>query len=214
MDSIEPIKGPSGRPGRSRSRPKKLHADETYDFPRCRKTLRRIGIKVRISRRAIGSSERSGGHRWVEVGKGEAQVEGRLAEVVDDFVVEQHKPSFVDEDVLGTVVAVRQRVASEESFLDKCVEESGGCRNLPGGISVVRLQPERLEGGAISEDERRLLAALVTPAMDRSQEPSELLHLSPLQPTVQGAWSSSSRAVVVRPPSRGGVSRGPRRQSA
>jgi transposase len=65
IDAIEPIKRPRGRPGRPRKRPKKLHADKAYDFPRCREALRKRGIKARISRRGIDSSERLGRHRWV-----------------------------------------------------------------------------------------------------------------------------------------------------
>jgi hypothetical protein len=45
VDAIEPIKRPRGRSGRPRKRPAKLHADKGYDFPRCRKALRRRGIK-------------------------------------------------------------------------------------------------------------------------------------------------------------------------
>jgi transposase len=62
VDSIEPIKRPRGRP---RKRPKKLHADKGYDAKKCRATLRRRGIKSRIARRGIESSERLGRHRWV-----------------------------------------------------------------------------------------------------------------------------------------------------
>ena len=40
-DSIEPIKGRRGSP---RKRPEKLHADKGYDYPRCRRFLRRRGI--------------------------------------------------------------------------------------------------------------------------------------------------------------------------
>jgi transposase len=65
VDAIEPIKRPRGRPGRPSKRPAKLHADKAYDFPRCREALRKRGIKVRISRRGIDSSERLGRHRWV-----------------------------------------------------------------------------------------------------------------------------------------------------
>ena len=65
VDTISPIKGPRGRPGRPRKRPKKLHADKGYDFPRCRNALRKKGIKARIARRGIDSSERLGRHRWV-----------------------------------------------------------------------------------------------------------------------------------------------------
>jgi len=65
VDAIEPIKRPLGKPGRPRKRPKKLHADKAYDFPRCRKALRRRGITPRIARRGIDSSERLGRHRWV-----------------------------------------------------------------------------------------------------------------------------------------------------
>lgn len=62
VDAIEPIKRPRGRP---RKRPEKLHADKAYDLPRCRAALRRRGIKPRIARRGIESSERLGRHRWV-----------------------------------------------------------------------------------------------------------------------------------------------------
>ncbi len=65
VDAIEPIRGSRGRPGRLRKRPKKLHADKGYDFPRCRKALRKRGIKARIARRGVESSERLGRHRWV-----------------------------------------------------------------------------------------------------------------------------------------------------
>jgi transposase len=65
VDAIEPIKRPLGKPSRPRKRPKKLHADKAYDFPRCRKALRKRGIKARIARRGIDSSERLGRYRWV-----------------------------------------------------------------------------------------------------------------------------------------------------
>jgi transposase len=65
VDAIEPIKRPLGKPGRRRKRPNKLHADKAYDFPRCREALRKRGIKARIARRGIDSSEKLGRHRWV-----------------------------------------------------------------------------------------------------------------------------------------------------
>jgi len=61
VDAIEPIKGPRGRP---RKRPKKLHADKAYGFPRCRKALRKRGITARIARRGIEFSEKLGRYRW------------------------------------------------------------------------------------------------------------------------------------------------------
>ena len=65
VDAVRPIRGPRGGPGRPRKRPEKLHADKGYDFPRCRKALRKRGIKARIARRGIESSERLGRYRWV-----------------------------------------------------------------------------------------------------------------------------------------------------
>lgn len=62
IDSTAPIKGARGRP---RKRPDKLHADKGYDYPRCRQFLRKRGIKVRIARRGVESSERLGRWRWV-----------------------------------------------------------------------------------------------------------------------------------------------------
>jgi transposase len=65
VDAIDPIKQPLGKPGKPSKRPAKLHADKAYDFPRCREALRKRGIKARIARRGIDSSEKLGRHRWV-----------------------------------------------------------------------------------------------------------------------------------------------------
>jgi IS5 family transposase len=65
VDAVPPVKGPRGRPGRPRKRPAKLHGDKGYDYPRCRRALRRRGITPRIARRGIESSQRLGRHRSV-----------------------------------------------------------------------------------------------------------------------------------------------------
>lgn len=63
LDAIPPLR--TGRRGRPRQRPRKLHADKAYDFARCRQACRQRGIGPRIARRGIDSSERLGRHRWV-----------------------------------------------------------------------------------------------------------------------------------------------------
>jgi IS5 family transposase len=65
VDAVPPVKGPRGRPGRPRQRPVKLHGDKGYDYPRCRRALRRRGIRPRIARRGVESSQRLGRHRYV-----------------------------------------------------------------------------------------------------------------------------------------------------
>jgi IS5 family transposase len=65
VDAVPPIKGPRGRPGRPRKRPAKLHGDKGYDYPRCRRALRRRGIVPRIARRGIEPSDKLGRHRYV-----------------------------------------------------------------------------------------------------------------------------------------------------
>jgi IS5 family transposase len=62
IEAIPPIKRPSGQ---RRKRPDKLHADKAYDIPRCRRYLRQRGIRNRIARKGIESSQRLGRHRWV-----------------------------------------------------------------------------------------------------------------------------------------------------
>jgi transposase len=64
VDAVPAVLGPRGRPGRPRKRPAKLHADKGYDFPGCRRLLRRRNITPRIARRGIDSSARLGRHRW------------------------------------------------------------------------------------------------------------------------------------------------------
>ena len=61
LDDIPAIRMPSGR---RRHRPGKVHADKAYDHRRCRRSLRRRGIRPRIARRMVDSSDRLGRHRW------------------------------------------------------------------------------------------------------------------------------------------------------
>ena len=63
LDAIPPVR--SGKRGRPRRRPAKLHADKAYDHRRCRRECRQRGITPRIARRGIGSSQKLGRHRWV-----------------------------------------------------------------------------------------------------------------------------------------------------
>jgi transposase len=62
VDAVAPVRARTGRP---RRRPRKLHADKGYDYPSCRKALRRRGIIPRIARRGVESSQRLGRHRYV-----------------------------------------------------------------------------------------------------------------------------------------------------
>ena len=64
VDAVPAVIGPRGRPGRPRMRPAKLHADKGYDFPTCRRALRRRGICPRIARRGVEPSTPLGRHRW------------------------------------------------------------------------------------------------------------------------------------------------------
>jgi IS5 family transposase len=65
VDAVPSIKGLRGRPGRPGKRPAKLHLDKGYDYPRCRRALRRRGITPRIARRGIEPRDRLGRHRYV-----------------------------------------------------------------------------------------------------------------------------------------------------
>ena len=65
VDAIPSLRLPGKRRGGPRKRPKKLHTDKGYDYPRCRRALRSRGLIPRIARRGIESSERLGRYRWV-----------------------------------------------------------------------------------------------------------------------------------------------------
>ena len=65
VDAIEPICRPRGRPGRPRRRPDKLHADKAYASRSNRQALRQRGIRARIARPGIDSSQHLGRFRWV-----------------------------------------------------------------------------------------------------------------------------------------------------
>jgi len=62
LDAVPPVR--SGRRGRPRRRPGKLHADKSYDHRFCRADCRRRGIVPRIARRGVERSDRLGRHRW------------------------------------------------------------------------------------------------------------------------------------------------------
>ncbi len=62
LDAVEPVR--TGRRGRPRRRPDKLHADKGYDYRRCRDACVARGVKHRIARKGVESSERLGKHRW------------------------------------------------------------------------------------------------------------------------------------------------------
>jgi len=63
LDAIPPVW--SGKRGRPRRRPAKPHADKACDHRRCRRECRERGIKPRIARRGLDSSQRLGRHRCV-----------------------------------------------------------------------------------------------------------------------------------------------------
>ena len=64
VDAVPAIMGRGDGPVRPRERPVKLHADKGYDCPGGRRALRRRGIRPRIARRGVESSQRLGRHRW------------------------------------------------------------------------------------------------------------------------------------------------------
>nr|WP_239157378.1 IS5 family transposase [Actinocatenispora thailandica] len=62
LDALPSVRGRIGRPRRW---PGKLHADKAYDQRRLRREIAARGIKVRIARKGVESSQRLGRHRWV-----------------------------------------------------------------------------------------------------------------------------------------------------
>jgi IS5 family transposase len=61
LEDVPPVLAPSGR---RRCRPGKVYGDKGYDSAANRAWLRRRGIRPRIARRGVESSERLGRHRW------------------------------------------------------------------------------------------------------------------------------------------------------
>ncbi|OOV18033.1 hypothetical protein SM007_36875 [Streptomyces avermitilis] len=60
VKDVPPIRSRRGR----RRRLDKLHADKGYDYSHLRRCLRGRGIKHRIARKGIETSQRLGRHRW------------------------------------------------------------------------------------------------------------------------------------------------------
>jgi transposase len=62
---IDTIPAVTGKRGRPRRRPGKLHADKAYDHRRCRDACKQRNIRPRIARRGQDTSQKLGRHRWV-----------------------------------------------------------------------------------------------------------------------------------------------------
>jgi hypothetical protein len=62
---IKAIPAIRSRRGPRRRKPDKLHADKAYDHAELRAWVRQRGIRVRIARKGIETSEKLGQHRWV-----------------------------------------------------------------------------------------------------------------------------------------------------
>lgn len=62
---VKAIPAIRSRRGPRRRKPDKLHADKAYDHTELRAWVRRRGIRVRIARKGIETSEKLGRHRWV-----------------------------------------------------------------------------------------------------------------------------------------------------
>jgi hypothetical protein len=65
VDAVASVKRRGGRRGRPRRRPARLHGDKGYDYPRCRRALRRRGVTPRIARRGVEDPGQLGRYRWV-----------------------------------------------------------------------------------------------------------------------------------------------------
>ena len=63
LDAIPPVR--SGRRGRPRQRPDKLHAEKAYNARVRRRECRARGVRPRIAQHGIERSDRLGWHRWV-----------------------------------------------------------------------------------------------------------------------------------------------------
>jgi transposase len=63
LDAVEPVR--TGRRGRPRCRPAKLHADKGYAYRRCRDACVVRGIQPRIARKGVEPGHRLGRHRWI-----------------------------------------------------------------------------------------------------------------------------------------------------
>jgi len=119
-----------------------------------------------------------------EVGQPEAEIEPRIAPV-DHLVVKQNQPPFVDQDVLRAVVAVDQGDGDRSRLCQQSLDEGRRRRHPARGVSVVRLQPQRLEEGAVGEDRLDLRPPLGRPAVDRPQQPGELVDVPGVEPPRQ-----------------------------
>jgi transposase len=65
LNAIPLLPRPFGERGHPRCRPSKVHADNGYDKPHCRRFLHPHGMGCRIARIGIESKTHLGRHRWI-----------------------------------------------------------------------------------------------------------------------------------------------------
>src|SRR5580693_3860084 len=92
---------------------------------------------------------------------------------MDHFMIEQHQTAFVNEYVLGTIVAVDEGDAEVQRFAYEGTQKRRGGGGLLRGVAVIGFQTQRFEERPIAEYLREVSAPICS-AMNGREQGSEL----------------------------------------
>src|ERR1700690_4417774 len=108
-----------------------------------------------------------------EVRQAKPNVKRRISKV-NNLVVQENKLASIDKSVLWTEVAVNQAEFVAERLVGQCLQKTGGCWSVLGGIAVIRSQSQAVEMRSIGKRFAKFRARFCGLAVDSSQKRAEL----------------------------------------
>jgi len=79
-----------------------------------------------------------------KVRQAKPNVKRRISKV-NNLVVQENQLAPIDKSVLWTEVAMNQAEFVAERFLGQCLQKTGGCWSVLGGIAIIRSQSQTVE---------------------------------------------------------------------
>src|ERR1041385_940005 len=111
-----------------------------------------------------------------EVREAKPNVERRISKV-NNLVVQENKFAPIDKSVLWTEVAVNQAQFVPQRLLGQCLQKTGRCGSVLGGVAVIRPQSQAVEIRSIGKRFAKFRPGFCGLAVDSSKKRTELLEV-------------------------------------
>ncbi len=111
-----------------------------------------------------------------KVRQAKPNVKRRISKV-NNLVVQENQLAPIDKSILRTEVAVNQAKFVAQRFLGQCLQKTGGCWSLLGGIAIIRSQSQALEIRSIGKRSAKFWPRFGGLAVDGSKKKAELFEV-------------------------------------